>query len=533
MMDREANIDLIRALEKQIEEGKGDIIKLKRARNSLLNISTRVPPEILGQVFAWCLARGVDDSPHSPSHFTGFRIDSYNFLLVCHHWFEVASRTPEVWSFWGNTLQDWKKRHHRPGAAPLDLVLNGPECDLGAFFDGSLQCEVMNRVMQDTIRQVHLRSDHHNTLTSIISSLTPGDEGGQNDNIESIFWITDGFLTVDVSNFFTRSRLSRLRSLDLYGNFRISSWDRLASRTKLLTTLCIDIGGVLPSPSPTASQLFSILASNPNLRELRLSDAALPNDADGSAFKVPLPDLKTLTLKGEFRRLFGFLHRLTLPQTLDEIYLTGSNPTVGDISRTLTPYMQDYFRRNTRLQGTLEVYTFSSHGSISIQVGVAGGWVGAAPWVSLTVDLDPIPPLGVLGQFLVNLVAPIPQESVVSFTAELDMKIPDELLFAMPNINTLNICGVKLTKGFLRSNPDVPQPDPKTKLLPSLRSLLLGDITLDDGNWDHLTTYLAHQTSDDQIISLRVFGDVPHIPPEVANEIEDLVEEFVYPQNPG
>ena len=46
-MGPEANIDLIRVLEKQIEEGNGDIIKLKRDRNSLLNISTRVPPEIL------------------------------------------------------------------------------------------------------------------------------------------------------------------------------------------------------------------------------------------------------------------------------------------------------------------------------------------------------------------------------------------------------------------------------------------------------------------------------------------------------
>ena len=54
-MGREVNMDSIRALEKQIEEGKGDSIELKRTRNSLLNITARVPPEILGDVFAWCL----------------------------------------------------------------------------------------------------------------------------------------------------------------------------------------------------------------------------------------------------------------------------------------------------------------------------------------------------------------------------------------------------------------------------------------------------------------------------------------------
>ena len=60
---REINIDRIHDLEKQVGEGAGDIVKLKRARNSLLNISTivpprvvtglRIPPEILGFVFHW------------------------------------------------------------------------------------------------------------------------------------------------------------------------------------------------------------------------------------------------------------------------------------------------------------------------------------------------------------------------------------------------------------------------------------------------------------------------------------------------
>ena len=154
-MGREADVHLIGALEKQIEEGSGDIIKLKRTRNSVLNISTRVPPEILGYIFAWSLARNAG--------FDRLRKGSYNFLLVCHHWFEIASRTPELWVFWGNTLGDWKKRYHRSGAAPLDLVLDEDrldrdEWDINVIFDGPLQDAVRDHVMQDTIRQVHLRS---------------------------------------------------------------------------------------------------------------------------------------------------------------------------------------------------------------------------------------------------------------------------------------------------------------------------------------------------------------------------------------
>ena len=52
-MGREINIDRIRDLEKQIEESAGNTIELKRARNSLLNISVIVPPEILGSIFHW------------------------------------------------------------------------------------------------------------------------------------------------------------------------------------------------------------------------------------------------------------------------------------------------------------------------------------------------------------------------------------------------------------------------------------------------------------------------------------------------
>ena len=190
-MGREINIDTIRTLEKAIEEGKGDIIMLKHARNSLLNISAHVPPEILGDIFAWCLVRGEGCSVYS-RRFAGLRKGSYNFLLVCHHWFEVASNTPELWSFWGNTLQDWKKRHHRSGATPLDLVLYGDESDSGALFDESLRDAVKSHVMQNTIRQVHLLSSSDDALTPIISSLTPSDQGCQNDNIESITCQNEG-----------------------------------------------------------------------------------------------------------------------------------------------------------------------------------------------------------------------------------------------------------------------------------------------------------------------------------------------------
>jgi len=383
--------------------------------------------------------------------------------------------------------------------------------------------------MQDTLRQVHLTTYHYRTLTLIISSLTPDDEGGQNDNIESIIWRNDGFTSVDVSNFFARSRLSKLRLLDLTSNLLVSSWDRLASQTTLLTALRLHIGMSPPSSTPTTSQLFSILASNPNLRELKLAKAALPSDAGGSTIKVPLRNLKVLSLMGEFRHLFEFLHRLILPQVLDEIRLAVSDPTAEDISQGLAPYMRDYFQRDPRFQDALEISCHSStYGLISIVVGVVCAQATTpAPQVSLKVALTHTPPQNTVEQFVVDLIAPIPREPVISFIADIDTGLPEEVLFAMPNIKMLSICNVELSKGFLQPNPDGPHPN--TKLLPSLRSLSLGHIILSDGSWDHLVTYLAHQTSDSRSISLKLFGYVPGIRLEVVDKIKHLVEEFAYP----
>jgi len=534
-MDREVYIDSIRALEKQIEEGNGDTIELKRTRNSLLNVSTRVPPEILGHIFVWSLGRKEDYSLSTESHFDGLQEGSYNFLLVCHHWFEVASRTPELWGFWGNTLEEWNKWYLHPVVAPLDLVLDGWASDSEFVLSGPLQDALKNRTTQDMIRKIHLRGRHLNLLTSIISSLTPDGERARERRTESIILQFMGMATVtELSDFFTRSRFPKLRYLHIGGVFRISSWDHLPSQTTRLTTLSLQL--IPPSLAPTTSQLISTLASNPNLRELALQFHALPGDVDGFSSPLPLRHLETISLAGEFHHVFGLLHRLELPATLDSMSLRARDSTVEDISQTLGPYMREHFRRDKRFQGRLGISFSFSPGFADISVGAVGDRLDEtlwpewnSPFVNFTTNLTgPPAPHPVIGKLHVDLMAFTPQERVVCFGVRSRLKAPEELeeLFvAMPNIETLWFYGMTLSRGFLQPNPDGPHAN--TKLFPSLRSLHLDSIP-SNGDWDHLTAYLAHQTSDDQFISLRVSGRSPYLSPGVVSEIKGLVEKFTY-----
>jgi len=513
-MGREINIDRIRDLEKQIEEGAGDIIKLKRVRNSLLNISTIVPPEILGSIFRWKVTLGGGLPP-----FGLLPKGTYDFLLVCHHWFEVASHTPEIWSFWGNTLEKWSRWYKRSGTTPVDLVLNGYHTSVSKTLDRSLRDALRDRAASDAIRSLHLLCERL-VLTSILSALTPDDEEVRSNSVESIT-----LRYVDASKFFARYHFPKLRYLDL-STVVISSWEDLGSRTTALTTLSLTIKDI--SPVPTTPQLLSILASNPRLQSLTLSENTIPCDnGDGSAALVPLRHLKKLSLIGNFHPVFQLLHRLDHPETMDEMTLSLSSCTVRDILGTLGPYVQHYIRRDGRFRGGLGIYVSSFSNLVSIRASTVGSVTGLIQTVTFArfiaiheEDLS----ISAEDELCINLVAHTPREYVVSFGGN-STELMRRAAAAMPKLQELYLITPMLHHRFLRADLDEPLAD--EKLFPSLRHLHLEDTLLYEDDWSPIIPYLTHQTSGGQRISLTISGEPQHICRDVLRDMKGLVEELV------
>ena len=526
-MGPEVNIHSILALEKRIGEGVGDITHLKRVRNSLLNISIRVPPEILGHIFRWNVVTPVED-------FCGLRKGSYNFLLVCHYWFEVASNTPELWTFWGNTLKQWSQQYRRSKAIPIDLSLSTydhmREGD-AITFDGPLRDTLQECAARDSIRSVHLQGLDTGLLHSVVSSLIPDGEVIRDSSIESLIM---GYSNLDISDFLACYRFPKLRNLRLSIRPRISDWDHLKLQATSLTTLSLGHMECNTNTGPTTSQLLSILASYPNLQDLSLYEAMVPQDVSDideseSTLRLPLHHLKKLSLKGGCWDTIHLLDRLECPDMLDRVELELHRCKGEGIPEFLELYLRDRIRRDGRFHGRLGIHASSGLNSFSFAVHTVGEFDiptmlpgQGHPYLSFMAHIPfPAPP-GVGEELCVDLVALTPREDVVDFTAELSQDAVRDLLVTMPNIEVLSLKNPAVFDTFLRTDPLS-----DTKLLPSLRRLSLSYPTLqNNGDWNFLSTYLAHQTSGGQAILLKICGVHPPVPQEVAREMENLVEEL-------
>ena len=512
-MVREINIDSIRALEKQIEEHERAIIRLKRARNSLLNVSTLLPPEILGNIFRWNVIPDGD--------FGGLSKGSYNFLLVCHHWFEVASGAPGLWCFWGTSIEDWRRRYARCRTGPVDLVLEkyqGPE------LDDELRDALQDCAARDAIQRVHFKGFRRaESLNSFISSIiTEGEETRLNSMESFIVQNSRGSDTVDVSSFFSRYHLPKLQCLRLVG-FRISSWDLLKSRTTALTILELTANG--SSPIPTLSQLLSILSSNPLLQDFALSYGLV--DGERSFPLVPLRHLKKLRLSSDFRHAFTLINQLELPDKMKNLNLRLRECSPSDLSQTLGPYLRDRIQHRDKFPGRgLGLLATHSRSTFRLCTGDAhkcDKFSGMAWFMAINVIMK-----GILGEeeaerIGFDLITTIPREQVVNLQTTLPILRSEELCVEMCDLTYLRLHKVDLSTWFVE--PDIPGSHAYKELLPSLDRIVIAKPSLSE-DWSPFTDFLSRRAAVGNKISFLRLGWHPPMDGDVVDSIEDAVKIF-------
>ena len=527
-MDREVNIDSIRALEEQVREHERAVIRLRRTRNSLLNVS-QLPPELLGKIFHCNITPKGD--------FDGLDDGSHNFLLVCHHWFEVASRTPDLWSFWGNTPKDWARWCHRSGTAPLDLAYLGERDYDEKCFTTPLRKVLQNHATRDAIRSLHLSSNNPRLLHSIIASLISNrDQELRSTRIESLILRNRNEEPVDISNFFAHYRFPKLRRLGLT-NCTVSSWDHLTSKTSALSTLVLDFNHC--SSTPTTSQLLSMLAFNPTLRKVGLFLCPTPDGGEEFPFRVQLHRLKELRLEGDLRHTIGLLHQLDHPRNMDNLSLNLHNSDVTDISHIVGPYLRDHLERRDAPQDGLKVYVSmdpSGHYCgyhVRFRAGDAGGIDFSTPesaWRDTFVEINALlntplvgaPRTNVLKRAALDLVTYTPLEEVVYFQAHNTPAVVEDIRTQFPRLKTLSFDAMCLSTAFPNPNPIADQ-----KMFPSLERVILHRVVTGDSGWSPLVTFLTRRVSSgNRLDALEIIGPCYMCQEEEEEDIRGMVREL-------
>ena len=476
---------VVAASDKQIQatENTQQIIQLEPYRKPL---STRhIPPEILAEIFQFSAT-----------------LDEYNFVRVCHYWYDVARDTPELWRYWGGSLRDWKRAsiYSRTHVA-IDLVLDRFEEEDLKFFDLNLRNALRDHAGANAIQKIHLINKNEELMSSILSLLTPEGNVVRHSSIKSIY--LGG--SVDPSEFFARNHFQQLQKLSL------DHTGLALAHLKATTLVNLSLANTSDCKSPT-SQIISLLASNRNIRTLKLSLFVPGNCNKPEATRqVALPHLEELYLEGKPHHVLQFWSQLEFSAMVKKATFSLVDCRLKTINmQSIQPYLCGVLQHYAKVGAGLKVSIDSSDKDGDVALCVSGTGTGTG---GPEMDIFLFNKKGTqMKLFYTKILRLLPKERIADFETD-SLEIEE-----MPNLRCLRLLMVVVSDGFLLPRPD--GPNAHTKLFPLLQELHLTDVTAKDNNWDPLIHYLEHQS-----ISLHVEG---HICLEVRMKIEPLVAELTY-----
>ena len=520
-MDSARNLDSAPAGVQEHEVG------LKPGTNAPLDVFALIPPEIMGEIFYWAQQNDHRPSPKVP----------HNLLFVCHDWFEVAKRTPQLWTSWGHTLQDWELRHTCPTSSKLYLQLDGDdssETKQDKHLSKSLRDTLQDRAKQDFIQQVSLIYIKAETLNSIISAIiTPGKEV-QSISLElfavEVLCVDDG--RVELSDFFNHYHFPKLRHISIRGECCIPPLDLLASWTTTLVTLTLWISDNSLTPTPTLSQLLSVLSSNPNLQSLALSSAMLPKfTSDKAPFQVQLPHLKSIHLSGDSRDGLELLHRLVPANKMDFTRLDFSCHSTLDISQTLARYLGVHILHRGDLHKGLAVSGSCGNYSYHILLGDVEEFGDTSPshrnFMEVSMYWSMVEELweDEYEEIFFNSLTYISCHIVCYHSSHSLLKL-STLSPAMPNLTEIFVeLIMPLSQWFV--GPESGGTRAYGELFPSLKYIKLSRPSTNGWDWSPLTTFLSCRANvGNQLKNLDVHYN--HLCLDAVEEFKGLVQHVTF-----
>ena len=139
--------------------------------------------------------------------------------------------------------------------------------------------------------------------------------------------------------------------------------------------------------------------------------------------------------------------------------------------------------------------------------------------VELKISFDIPPPTPLLKKAVLDLMAHVPREEVTHFWLYEKRIGMRDIYPNLPNLKTLNIIYTSLPEVF-------PGPDTLENgaTLVSLSNITLEWLTVDNGDWSPLLTFLAHRASTGTPLQMLKVTGASHMCLEIAEDIKGMVE---------